>query len=98
MNNARGGYLRKVPNDYPEDAYFTYDDKSCDYECQITEYFYWGMTSVLGAQKSPERLSEIQGEWRLNTPSKVVEGDPDLFDLLTNEKFSLPTVLPDGLI
>ena len=41
MNNARGGYFRKVPNDYPEDAYFTYDDKSCDYECQITEYFYW---------------------------------------------------------
>ena len=98
MNNARGGYFRKVPNEYPEDAYFTYDDKSCDYECQITEYFYWGMTSVLGAQKSPERLSEIQGEWRLNTSSKVAGGDPELFDLLTNEKFSLPTVLPDGLI
>ena len=98
MNNAIGGYFRKVPNDYPEDAYFTYDDKSCDSECQITEYFYWRMTSVLGAQKSPERLSEIQGEWRLNTPSKVAEEDPELFDLLTNEKFSLPTVLPDGLI
>ena len=98
MNNARGGYFQKVPNKYPEEAYYTYDDKSCDYDCQITEYFYWGMTSILGGQKAPGRLEQIQDEWRLNTPAKVEERDPELFDLLTNEKFSLPTVLPDGLI
>ena len=97
MNEARGGYFKKVPDNYPEEAYFTYDDKSCDYECQITEYFYWGMTSILGAQQSPGRLEQIQGEWRLNTPAKVEERDPELFDLLSNPKFGLPTILPDGL-
>lgn len=42
MNNARGGYFQKVPNKYPKEAYYTYDDKSCDYDCQITEYFLLG--------------------------------------------------------
>jgi hypothetical protein len=28
----------------------------------------------------------------------VAEEDPELFDLLTNKKYSLPSVLPDGLI
>jgi len=98
MNNARGGYFQKVPSKYPKEAYFTYDDKSCDYECQITEYFYWGMTSLLGAQQAPERLEQIQDEWRLNTPAKVAEEDPELYKLLTNEKYSLPSVLPDGLV
>lgn len=98
MNNARGGYFKKVPSNYPKEAYFTYDDKTCDYECQVTEYFYWGMTSLLGAQQAPKRLEQIQDEWRLNTPAKVAEGDPELFDLLTNEKYGLPTVLPDGLV
>ena len=98
MNNARGGYFQKVPNKYPKEAYYTYDDKSCDYDCQITEYFYWGMTSILGGQNAPGRLEQIQDEWRLNTPAKVEERDPELFDLLTNPKYSLPTVLPDGVI
>jgi hypothetical protein len=98
MNNSRGGYFKKVPSEYPEGAYFTYDDKTCDYECQVTEYFYWGMTSLLGAQEAAERFEQIQDEWRLNTPAKVAEEDPELFDLLTNKKYSLPSVLPDGLI
>ena len=98
MNNARGGYFQKVPNKYPKDAYYTYDDKTCDYDCQITEYFYWGMTSILGGQNAPGRLEQIQDEWRLNTPAKVEERDPELFELLTNPKYSLPTVLPDGVI
>ena len=98
MNNARGGYFQKVPNKYPKEAYYTYDDKSCDYECQITEYFYWGMTPVLGGQNAPGRIEQIQDEWRLNTPAKVEVRAPELFDLLTNPKYSLPTVLPGGVI
>ena len=98
MNDARGGYFRKVPKQYPDDAYYTYYDKSCNYKCQITEYFYWGMTSVLGGQQAPGRLEQIQDEWRLNTPGKVAERDPALFELLTNGQFDLPAILPDGII
>ena len=97
MNDARGGYFKKVPKQYPDNAHYTYYDKSCNYKCQVTEYFYWGMTSVLGGQQAAGRLEEIQDEWRLNTPAKVAERDPGLFDLLTNGQFDLPTILPDGL-
>ena len=56
------------------------------------------MTSVLGGQQAKGCLEEIQDEWRLNTPAKVAERDPGLFNLLTNDQFDLPTILPDGLV
>ncbi len=96
MDKARGGHFRKVPTRYPEGAWFTYYDKSCDYTCQITEYIYWGITSILGAQEFPGRLDNISGEWRLNTAAKVKEGDPALYKLLTDPKYLFPTKLPDG--
>ena len=48
MDIARGGYFKKVPNEYPTNAWYTYNDESCDYSCQITEYTYWALTSILG--------------------------------------------------
>ena len=98
MNKSRGGYFKKVPNKYPSDAYYTYYDKSCDYECQINEYFYWGITSVLGGQHARGRYKQIKDEWRLNTPKKVAQNAPELFNLLTDEQFGLPKILPDGII
>ncbi|MGI9444401.1 MAG: hypothetical protein ACR2N1_18155, partial [Rubripirellula sp.] len=62
----------------------------------ITEYIYWGITSLLGAQDFPNRLEEISEEWRWNTPAKVKSGDPDLYALLSDPKYSFPTRLPDG--
>ena len=41
MDTARGGYFRSVPRRYPVQAWYTYDDRSCDYGCQITEYVGW---------------------------------------------------------
>ncbi|SVE48471.1 uncharacterized protein METZ01_LOCUS501325, partial [marine metagenome] len=55
LDRARGGHFRRVPRHYPKDAWFTYDDRSCDYGCQCTEYLYWAITSVLGAQDTPQR-------------------------------------------
>ena len=45
MDAARGGYFETVPVNYPDGAWYTYDDPSCNYACMITEYFYWGITS-----------------------------------------------------
>ena len=94
MDLARGGRHTGIPNPYPADAWYTYDDQTCDYECQSTEYFYWALTSLLGAQEN--RLDEIGHEWRLNTADKLREGDPAIYALLTNSSYSLPTQLPDG--
>ena len=94
MDLARGGRHNGVPSNYPEGAWYTYDDRTCDYECQSTEYFYWALTSLLGAQAN--RLDEIGNEWRLNTAQKLQEGDPAIYQLLTDPTYALPTILPDG--
>ena len=96
MDIARGGYFKNVPNSYPSSAWYSYDDKTCDYSCQITEYTYWALTSILGAQEYPGRLEEIQHEWKLNTKDKVKNNDQTVYSLLTDPQFKFPTKLPDG--
>ena len=96
MDLARGGYFRRVPRSYPAGAWYTYDDRSCDYGCQITEYTYWGLTSILGAQDYPGRGRDIGEEWRLNTRDKVKQRDPTLYRLLTDPRYRFPSILPDG--
>jgi hypothetical protein len=54
------------------------------------------LTSILGAQDFPGRYEQIKDEWRLNTREKVRQGDPAAYELFTNPKYKLPTVLPDG--
>ena len=96
MDQARGGHFRRVPRSYPAGAWYTYDDRSCDYGCQVTEYTYWGLTSILGAQDYPGRGRDIGEEWRLNTRDKVRQRDPTLYRLLTDPKYRFPLILPDG--
>ncbi len=96
MDIARGGRFVQVPSTYPENAWYTYDDTTCDYGCQVTEYVYWALTSMLGAQEFPGRLAEIQQEWRLNTRALVQSTDTAVYNLLTTADFLLPTRLPDG--
>ena len=60
----------------------------------VTEYFYWSLTSILGAQKN--RGSEIGGEWQLYTKALVMEKDAAIYSLLTNSEYNLPVTLPDG--
>ena len=94
MDIARGGHFTSIPNPYPMNAWYSYDDQTCSYECMTAEYFYWAMTSILGAQEN--RLSEIQEEWDLNTKEKVEQTDVGIYQLLTDPVYKFPTVLPDG--
>lgn len=95
MDIARGGQFMTIPNSYPSNAWYTYDDATCDYaSCQTIEYLYWALTSMLGAQEN--RLSEISNEWKLNTRLLVENTDSAIFTLLTNATYKMPTVLPDG--
>ncbi len=94
MDNARGGYFEWVPGSYPADAWYRYHDNSCEYNCMITEYFYWSLTSILGAQDN--RWDVVYSQWKPNTEEKVMEIDPDIYNLLTDPQYKLPTILPDG--
>ena len=96
LDRARGGHFKRVPRQYPKVAWFTYDDRTCDYGCQCAEYLYWAITSVLGAQDSPRRIRDIRHEWKLYTREFVKKRDPWIFALITNPKYKLPARLPDG--
>lgn len=96
MDTARGGYFRAVPRSYPPGAWYTYDDRTCDYSCQVTEYIYWSLTSLLGGQDFPGRREEISQEWKLNTAEALMARDRAVVQLLTNPAYHLPTRLPDG--
>lgn len=97
MDKLRGGQFLEVPAEYPDGALYTYDDQTCVYQCQATEYIYWALTSLQGGQAAPERLQEIGNEWRLNTAEKLESGDPDGYALLTDPELRMPRVLPDGV-
>ena len=100
MDNARGGHFEEVPKSqhgiitYPRIAWYTAADETCDYECMTNEYFYWGLTTILGAQQY--RWEAISSEWELQYKEQVMQTDPDLYYLLTDPQYKLPTVLPDG--
>lgn len=94
MDIARGGNFQNPPANYPAGAWYTYDDPTCDYNCQVGEYLYWVMTSMLGGQEN--RLDEIDNEWRLNTRALVETTDPAAFAIFTNPTYIMPSVLPDG--
>ncbi len=95
MDIARGGKFLSIPSSYPSDAWYTYDDSTCDYaSCQTIEYLYWALTSMLGAQET--RIDEIGHEWKLNTRELVESTDEAIFDILTNPTYKMPTILPDG--
>ena len=96
LDRARGGHFKRVPRRYPKGAWFTYDDRTCDYGCQCTEYLYWAITSTLGAQEAKHRREEIAHEWKLHSRELVRTRDPHIFKLITDEKYKLPTRLPDG--
>ena len=97
MDKARGGRFRRIPREYPEEAWYHYDDRTCDYECMAAEYLYWALTSHLGGQDYPGRAEEIAVEWECPTPALLKERDPAVFELLTAPKLPLPKVLPDGV-
>lgn len=94
MDIARSGQFISIPTTYPSNAWYSYDDQTCDYECQAGEYIYWIMSSMLGAQEN--RLSEIDNEWKLNTRALIESTDTAAFDLLSDPQYKFPTVLPDG--
>lgn len=91
-DRARGGHFEKVPKNYPDGAWFTYYDKTCCFDCMCTEYIYWAMTSILGAQEY--RRKYIEHEWRLCSCEEVKEHDPHIYNLLTDPEYIFPKRLP----
>lgn len=96
MDIARGGKFTQIPESYPDSAWYTYDDETCSYDCMVTEYTYWALTSILGGQDFEGRKEDIQDEWKLNTKELVRSTDTAVYQILTDVQYALPNKLPDG--
>ena len=120
-DSARGGHFESVPADntytngkangrYPSGSWFHSSDTGCGYACQVNQYFYWGITTLmedlsalqvvagggvdLGVQAN--RCSSITGEWEPCTATGMASVDPDLYYMLTSGVFSFPSTAPSG--
>ena len=96
MDTARGGHFPRVPRRYPDEAWYHYDDRTCDYQCMAAEYLYWAITTLHGAQDYPGRAREIATEWETPTPELLRQRDTAVVELLEDPAFRLPSRMPDG--
>ena len=94
MDIARGGNFTSIPENIQQALGILMMTKHVNTIVWQLNIFYWGMTSILGAQEN--RLNEISQEWDLNTRILVENIDTSIYALLTNPLYKFPSVLPDG--
>jgi hypothetical protein len=96
MDIARGGQFINIPNQYPEAAWYHYDDWTCDYECMAIEYLYWCIVSHMGILDDTQTCNGIDNEWELCTPELFESTDVSMYTILTDPQYKLPQLAPDG--
>tara|TARA_B100001057_G_scaffold117755_1_gene116320 strand:- start:85 stop:1152 length:1068 start_codon:yes stop_codon:yes gene_type:complete len=96
MDVARGGQFINFPGSYPEEAWYHYDDYTCDYECMAIEYLYWAILSNMGILNDPQTCAGITNEWEPCTPALFENTDELMYALITNPIYMLPLNAPDG--
>jgi len=96
MDVARGGQYLSVPANYPEEAWYHYDDWTCDYECMAIEYLYWALVTQMGILDDVQTAEGIADEWELYSPELLEEIDGLMYQLIMDEQYQLPLQAPDG--
>lgn len=97
MDLARGGQFLSVPSSYPEEAWYHYDDTTCDYGCMAIEYIYWAQVSNMGILDDPQTCSGIANEWEPCSPELLQSMDIMVYNLITDPQYKLPQNAPDGI-
>jgi hypothetical protein len=97
MDVARGGQWKNFPDEYPEEAWYHYNDRTCDYECMAIEYIYWALVSNMEILNDPQTCSGIANEWELCSKELLKEGDVLVYSLITDPNQPLPQLAPDGI-
>lgn len=96
MDIARGGQFINIPNNYPEEAWYHYDDWTCDYECMAMEYLYWCIVSDMGILNDTQTCNGIDNEWELCSPALFESTDLAMFAIVNDPQYKLPQLAPDG--
>ena len=96
MDIARGGQFINHPDEYPEEAWYHYDDWTCDYQCMAIEYLYWCIVTDMGILDDIQTCNGIANEWEPCTPELFEETDVLMHALVNNSDLKLPQNAPDG--
>ena len=96
MDMARGGQFIQHPGSYPEEAWYHYDDYTCDYECMAIEYLYWCIVSNMGLLDNNFICNGISNEWELCTQQDFQNTDLLMYAILTDSEYHIPQLAPDG--
>jgi hypothetical protein len=96
MDIARGGQFTNIPNNYPEAAWYHYDDWTCDYQCMAMEYLYWCIVSDMGILNDTQTCNGIDNEWELCSPALFESTDLAMFAIVNDLQYKLPQLAPDG--
>jgi len=97
MDVARGGQFLNIPASYPDEAWYHYDDYTCDYECMAIEYLYWAIASNMGVLNSTAICAEIANEWEPCSPALLATIDVLVYELINDPQYKLPSIAPDGI-
>lgn len=90
MDVARGGKFKRPPKKYPATAWYTYYDRTCDYDCQAGEFIWWAVSSLTGFNDPRCTPGEdIYEEFRPCTKQKLKSVSPQLVELVENPKLFL---------
>ena len=93
MDNARGGYFKHMPKQYPDNAWYTRSD-DCGYKCFVGEYIHWGIITLVGYNK--KREDGIHNQWQITNARSLRNRDTALYELLTSTEYKFPKTAPDG--
>tara|TARA_B100001250_G_scaffold61474_1_gene48036 strand:- start:444 stop:1454 length:1011 start_codon:yes stop_codon:yes gene_type:complete len=96
MDIARGGQFLNIPNQYPEEAWYHYDDWTCDYECMAIEYLYWCIVSYMGILNDSQTCNGIANEWELCSPTLFEQTDIIMHNIIADSNNMIPQLAPDG--
>lgn len=96
MDMARGGQFINIPDPYPDEAWYHYDDWTCEYDCMAMEYLYWCIITNMGILADAQTCAGIANEWEPCTPELFESTDTLMFNLVTNPENKLPQLAPDG--
>ena len=98
MDIARGGRFEDIPTEYPNSAWYTYNDQTCDYKCQATEYIWWGYCAFSGVCSGRSGSSSFENEFTFLDKSRFISGDLKLTKLIEDYAtiYKLPTKPVDG--
>ena len=96
MDIARGGQFITMPNSYPDEAWYHYDDWTCEYDCMAMEYLYWCIITYMGILSDAQTCAGISNEWEPCTPELFESTDTLMFNLVNDTENMLPQLAPDG--